>query len=168
MVLSHRKTRAKTWQPRTHLHPPNSSRSKLAMRSSKGFDHQLSTKRPDSACKTSKPDYQDATTMTMNKKNQAQPVPTSHPNSNSKPNRKPHPNPDSAPPPASAPTQKATPNAFFASDSDDDDAEEEEVDATSGKRTLYDRFKELNELYEMGYLNKRDHNKQKKKLMKFI
>ena len=48
------------------------------------------------------------------------------------------------------------------------DAEEEEVDATSGKRKLSDRFKELNELYDLGYLNERDYNKQKKKLMKFI
>ena len=53
-------------------------------------------------------------------------------------------------------------------DSDDDDAEEEEVDATSGKRKLSDRFKELNELYDIGYLNERDYNKQNKKLMKFI
>lgn len=53
-------------------------------------------------------------------------------------------------------------------DDSDDDAEEEKVDATLGKRKLSDRFKELNELYDIGYLNECDYNKQKKKLMKFI
>jgi len=53
-------------------------------------------------------------------------------------------------------------------DDSDDDAEKEEVDATSGKRKLSDRFKELNQLYDIGYLSERDYNKQKKKLMKFI
>ena len=53
-------------------------------------------------------------------------------------------------------------------DSDNDDAGKEEVRATSDKRKLSDRFKELNELYDIGYLNKRDYTKQKKKLMKLI
>jgi hypothetical protein len=52
--------------------------------------------------------------------------------------------------------------------SDDDDAQEEEVDATSGKRKLRERFKELHEIHKCGWINEGDYNKQKKKLMKLI